>query len=85
MLANRGDIARHVQKLVVRPDGGKKYGAYPVSGVAVSAAVSRAAWKLDALNTFVWDGEEMPPCDDVWFELRMLWVIFLNHSRRSAI
>lgn len=72
MLANRGDIARHVRKLVVRPDGGKKYGAYPASGVAVSAAVKKAARKLDALNTFVWDGDEMPACDEMWLQLRML-------------
>ena len=36
----------------------------------VAAAVGKAARYLDALNTFVWDGDGMPP-DDMWFMLRM--------------
>lgn len=80
MLAQTPSIARHVQSLTVHPTSpsrtdpgpsylyeGKKLGlAY-----AVSDAVRRACVRLDALRHFVWDGEEMPGYDDMWFALRM--------------
>jgi hypothetical protein len=37
----------------------------------VSAAVRRAARNLEVLRTFAWDGEELPPYDDMWFALRI--------------
>lgn len=37
----------------------------------VSAAVRRAAKNLEVLRSFVWDGEELPPYDDMWFALRI--------------
>ncbi|KAF7986962.1 hypothetical protein HWV62_7 [Athelia sp. TMB] len=73
MLARRADIARHVQKLVVRPDSGEVNEEKRIQRAEeVCTALRRAACTLDALNTFVWDGEEMPACDEVWLELRML-------------
>ena len=75
MLARRADIARHVQKLVVRPDSCDVNEEKRIERAEeVCTALRRAACTLDALNTFVWDGEEMPACDEVWLELRMLWV-----------
>jgi hypothetical protein len=37
----------------------------------VSAAVRRAAKNMEVLRTFAWDGEELPPYDDMWFALRI--------------
>lgn len=69
MLNDHPDIACHVQKLVIRfastsnkPD---------IRSFRVSSLVQTLAPKLDALNTFVWDAEEVPQCDDMWFALRM--------------
>ncbi|KAH7927521.1 hypothetical protein BV22DRAFT_1084908 [Leucogyrophana mollusca] len=66
MLYRRPDIARHVQKLFVRITGP---GAS--DGYIVSAAIRETAVRLDALNTFVWDADEIPPYDDMWFALRI--------------
>jgi hypothetical protein len=40
-------------------------------GYAVSSAVRRAARRFEVLSCFVWDGEELPPYDDMWFALRI--------------
>lgn len=40
-------------------------------GYAVSSAVRRTARHLEVLRSFVWDGEELPPYDDMWFALRI--------------
>lgn len=72
MLARRADIARHVQKLVLRPNACGNEDKHQESAHAVCMALLGAAGRLDALNTFIWDGEEMPVCDEVWFELRMM-------------
>lgn len=40
-------------------------------GYAVSSAVRGAARRLEVLRCFVWDGEELPPYDDMWFALRV--------------
>lgn len=73
MLARRGDIARHVRKLVVRPNSvGGSAEQQRESAAAVCVALKQVAAKLDALNTFVWDGDEMPACDGVWLYLRLL-------------
>ena len=37
----------------------------------VSSIIQKAAVRLDALNTFEWDADEMPD-EDLWFVLRML-------------
>jgi hypothetical protein len=77
MLFARPDRARHVRSLSLCPDfasGGRasKWGrsALP-GGYMVSAAVRRASKNLEVLRTFAWDGEELPPYDDMWFALRI--------------
>ncbi|KAH7913459.1 hypothetical protein BJ138DRAFT_1146034 [Hygrophoropsis aurantiaca] len=66
MLCRQPDIARHVQKLYIRVTGQDIADNY-----TISAAVRKAASKLDALNTFVWDADEIPSYDDMWFALRI--------------
>jgi len=48
-------------------------GALP-DAYAVSSAVLGVARHLEVLRCFVWDGEELPPYDDMWFALRILCV-----------
>ncbi|KAI0316506.1 hypothetical protein OF83DRAFT_1060236 [Amylostereum chailletii] len=79
MLSMRPDRARHVRSLCVVPDNHSTgLGTRPVwgravlaDGYAVSAAVRRAASRLEVLQRFIWDGEELPPYDDMWFALRV--------------
>jgi hypothetical protein len=77
MLQRRPEIARHVRELVVRPHTNKKIR----QGIAVSALASAAVrdaaatMRLDALKKFVWDGEERPYHEDMWFALRMGCVV----------
>ena len=47
-------------------------------GYAVSSVVRRAARRLEVLSCFVWDGEELPPYDDMWFALRISCVSLLS-------
>jgi hypothetical protein len=81
MLYRHPDIARHVRKLVVRqggrPDNHIATGSTPtfrlfshLASSRVCAAVKRAAARMDALQSFVWGGEECPSEDDVWLVLR---------------
>lgn len=80
MLQRRPEIARHVRELVVRPHTNKKV----QQGVAVSALASAAVRDtaatmcLDALRKFLWDGEERPYHEDMWFALRKGCVAY-NH------
>ncbi|TFK44191.1 hypothetical protein BDQ12DRAFT_620074 [Crucibulum laeve] len=73
MLARRHGIARHVRELVVRPHGKTKTGIASVERDIVSAAVMKVAGSLclDALVKFVWDADEIPYHEDMWFALRM--------------
>ncbi|KII92598.1 hypothetical protein PLICRDRAFT_172671 [Plicaturopsis crispa FD-325 SS-3] len=71
MLARRPDVARHVTRLAVRTCKDQKRCFGQCDGYVASAAVRQAARHMDALNTFMWDGEEAPPYDDMWFALRM--------------
>jgi hypothetical protein len=80
MLYSRPDRARHVRSLKVNPDSvitgrASRWGrsALP-DGYAVSSAVRRAARNFEVLRCFAWDGEELPPYDDMWFALRILCV-----------
>ncbi|KAI0292701.1 hypothetical protein B0F90DRAFT_224866 [Multifurca ochricompacta] len=77
MLYVRPDRARHVRALEVSPDSPSSgrtirwgRGALP-SGYTVSSGVRRAARYFEVLRSFVWDGEELPPYDDMWFALRI--------------
>src|SRR6266404_5154996 len=49
-------------------------GALP-DATLVSAAVRQAARNLEVLRTFVWDGEELPTQDDMWFALSTSCVV----------
>lgn len=40
----------------------------------MAAAVRNVAPNLSALGVFIWDGEEMPLYDDMWFALRVWYV-----------
>jgi len=71
MLYSRPDIARHVQKLHVRFSPGCPDHMADINGIVVSALLRDLAPKLDALHTFIWDADEIPQCDDMWFALRM--------------
>lgn len=83
MLYARPDRARHVRSLSVCPDtfsarrgagssSSSRWGrsALP-DAYAVSSAVLGVARHLEVLQYFVWDGEELPPYDDMWFALRI--------------
>jgi hypothetical protein len=85
MLYARPDRARHVRSLSVCPDTlSARRGTGPSSSrwgrsalpdaYAVSSAVLGVARHLEVLRYFVWDGEELPPYDDMWFALRILCV-----------
>lgn len=90
MLYARPERARHVRSLSVCPDSplaGRGTGALSSSAsaskwgrsvlpdaYAVSSAVLSVARHLEVLRCFVWDGEELPPYDDMWFALRILCV-----------
>ncbi|KAF8893410.1 hypothetical protein BD779DRAFT_1669709 [Infundibulicybe gibba] len=73
MLHRRHDIARHVRKLVVRPQSKRRLGHIFSDTDTASSAVRELAssMRLDALTRFVWDADEMPYHDDMWFALRM--------------
>jgi hypothetical protein len=71
MLNEKPEIARHVQKLTVRPHTMRRRNKLRDDGL-VAAAVRRTSIRLDALHTFIWDGDDMCPYDDMWFGLRML-------------
>ncbi|EIW83192.1 hypothetical protein CONPUDRAFT_89162 [Coniophora puteana RWD-64-598 SS2] len=71
MLCRRPDIARHVRKLFISLGHESSTGQIGlIDGYNVSSHLIKAARTLDALNTFVWDGDEIPPYDDVWWALR---------------
>ncbi|ETW80979.1 hypothetical protein HETIRDRAFT_434843 [Heterobasidion irregulare TC 32-1] len=80
MLFRHPHRARHVRRLRVSPDppgtahdparalrGRRALG----DGYRASAAVRKAAVALEVLHSFWWDGEELPPNDDMWFALRV--------------
>ncbi|KAG5647179.1 hypothetical protein DXG03_001138 [Asterophora parasitica] len=72
MLQRRPDISCHVRELVVVSDStNSDLGVAAVSS-CVSAAVRDAAAtkRLDALTKFIWDSDEKPYNDGMWFALR---------------
>jgi hypothetical protein len=71
MLNHRPDIARHVQKLLVRFSTGHRARSIDHDGFMVSSLVHRLAHTLDALHTFIWDADEIPQRDEMWFALRI--------------
>jgi hypothetical protein len=85
MLYEHPDIARHVQKLVVRQEGSPQITQNGSLSAArdfsyadpncVCVAVKRAATRLDALQSFVWGGVDYPWDDDIWLVLRQSCVL----------
>lgn len=78
MLRNRPDIARHVRELIVRPGAlstsDNQFNASERASAAVrDVAMSKA---LDALVKFTWDFDDLPVYDDMWFALRIWFVVF---------
>ncbi|KAG1739270.1 hypothetical protein EDB19DRAFT_1635797 [Suillus lakei] len=71
MLRSRPNVARHIQKLYIRFSSASSSYIADINGIAISALVRELAPKLDALHTFIWDADEIPQCDDMWFALRM--------------
>lgn len=71
MLIDHPDIARHVQKLLIRFSEIPKARSINCNGYIISALVQRLAHSLDALHTFIWDADEIPQRDDMWFALRI--------------
>ncbi|CAL1706879.1 unnamed protein product [Somion occarium] len=75
MLKHSPDIARHVQSLVIRPEY-RRQGRKPEyirtwnNPHVASVLVTAAAPKMDALQSFVWDGEDTLPDDRMWDILR---------------
>lgn len=69
MLHSCPNVARHIQKLYIRFSSSKFM--VDINGIAISALLRELAPKLDALHTFIWDADEIPQCDDMWFALRM--------------
>ena len=85
MLYEHPDIARHVQKLVVLRGGSSEPQSVASSSIRgfsyadpsfVCAAVKRVATRLDALQSFIWGGEDYPWDDDIWLVLRQSYVPF---------
>ena len=73
MLSRRPNIARHVRKLLIRLRSSSDCGQGVALSLLASAAVRDAAatQHLDALTTFIWDADEKPYHEDMWFALRM--------------
>jgi hypothetical protein len=80
MLQRQPEIARHVRELVVRPHTNKKIRQGTAVSALASAAVrdTAATMRLDALKKFVWDGEERPYYEGMWFALRMGCVALMH-------
>jgi len=79
MLARHVDIARHVRELTIRLQ--PKHAALSTNDrqAVCTAVVNVASSKaLDALCKFVWDADELPFYEDVWFALRVGYVVPMN-------
>lgn len=73
MLAHRTDIARHVRELTLRLKPKHTPTLTTNDREAASTAVIELASStaLDALRKFVWDADELPFHEDMWFALRV--------------
>ncbi|KAG8214059.1 hypothetical protein J3R82DRAFT_10816 [Butyriboletus roseoflavus] len=71
MLNKHPDIARHVQKLLVRFSAYPRARSIDTNSYIVSSLVQYLAHTLDAIHTFIWDADEIPQRDGMWFALRI--------------
>lgn len=73
MLGRRPDITRHIRELRVRPHTRPSSDVSLSENAHVSATIRALAVskRLDALVKFIWDADEMPLNEDMWFALRM--------------
>ncbi|KAG6861904.1 hypothetical protein C0995_009854 [Termitomyces sp. Mi166 len=73
MLSQRPGIARHVRELSIELRSSCDYKQGVAVSLLASAAVRDAAAThcLDALTKFIWDADEKPYHEDMWFALRM--------------
>ncbi|KAJ7216451.1 hypothetical protein GGX14DRAFT_441563 [Mycena pura] len=70
VLARRPAVARHIRKLVVRPNNAEwTLPEEHIDEISLSELISRMAVHLTSLATFVWDGLEAPD-DRMWLRLR---------------
>ncbi|EKM74935.1 hypothetical protein AGABI1DRAFT_109723 [Agaricus bisporus var. burnettii JB137-S8] len=71
MLAAHSNIARHVRELTLRLQP-SHHSASDDGNAACTAVIRVASSKtLDALCRFVWDADELPLHEDMWFALRI--------------
>ncbi|KAL4243969.1 hypothetical protein ABKN59_010055 [Abortiporus biennis] len=73
MLSRSPWIARHIQSLTIRPERrhpGREFLDTRAHALVSSALVADAATYMDALHTFVWDGEDYLPNDRMWARLK---------------
>lgn len=89
MLTRTPALARHVQKLTVRPeyDGKRKQPEFIRAwnhAHIVSSLVASASKHMDALHTFSWDGEDTLPDDVMWADLRKWCVFFTLFAYRAS-
>jgi hypothetical protein len=89
MLRKRPCISRHVRELVIRPCGnaGLRKSFNSIDNADASAAVAKvaASKSLDALVRFQWDDEELPYHDEMWFALRVGYVLCLFSSAKGPL
>jgi hypothetical protein len=73
MLHRRPDISRHVRELHIRPQAKWRNTLTVSENGSISAVVRSlaASRRLDALTKFIWDADEMPLNEDMWFALRV--------------
>ncbi|KAF7329981.1 hypothetical protein MKEN_00262100 [Mycena kentingensis (nom. inval.)] len=71
-LARRPKVLRSIKRLAVRPNNVEW--TLPEDemneGTFAELIHSRVAPNLASLHTFIWDGLQKPPCDELWLQLR---------------
>lgn len=82
MLRRQPAIARHVRELIIRLKNKTGKGLKPryFDSIIASTAVRDIAESkvLDALSTFAWDDDELPGDDNMWYSLRVQYVLWLK-------
>jgi hypothetical protein len=71
MLAAHTDIARHVRELTLRLQPNHHSTSDDVNAACAAVIKVASSKALDALRRFVWDADELPSYEDMWFALRI--------------